>query len=137
MTKIELQVGDKVIRADGLSGKITAVFGDRTDENCPIAQVKYESGEAEGIWKLDEQADFNRFYLIGKTVLRNRLSVSILEQRIDDNAHELSAARKQLGDLKAKVERLTAKDKTLRKQRWRLETQMNGDFVPQNPNKED
>lgn len=30
------------------------------------------------------------------------------------------------------IERLTAKDKTLRKQRWRLETQMNGDFVPQN-----
>lgn len=137
MTKIELHIGDKVIRADGLSGKITAVFDERTDENSPIAQVKYESGETDGIWKLDEQADFNRFYLVGKTLLGNRLPIAMLEQRIDENSHELSAARKQLGDLKAKVERLTAKDKTLRKQRWRLETQMNGDFVPQNPNKED
>lgn len=137
MTKIEIQVGDKVIRADGLSGKITAVFGDRTDEKSPIAQVKYESGETDGIWKLDEQADFNRFYLVGKTLLGNRLPIAMLEQRIDENSHELSAARKQLGDLKAKVERLTAKDKTLRKQRWRLETQMNGNFVPQNPKKED
>ena len=137
MTKIELRAGDKVIRADGLSGKITAVFDDRTDEKSPIAQVKYESGETDGIWKLDEQADFNRFYLVGKTLLGNRLPTAMIEQRIDENAHELSAARKQLGDLKAKVERLTAKDKTLRKQRWRLETQMNGDFVPQNPKKED
>lgn len=137
MMKIDLKVGDKVIRADGLSGKITAVFDERTDENSPIAQVKYESGETDGIWKLDEQADFNRFYLVGKTLLGNRLPIAMLEQRIDENSHELSAARKQLGDLKAKVERLTAKDKTLRKQRWRLETQMNGDFVPQNPKKED
>lgn len=135
--EIEINVGDKVIRADGLSGKITAVFDERTDENSPIAQVKYESGETDGIWKLDEQADFNRFYLVGKTLLGNRLPIAMLEQRIDENSHELSAARKQLGDLKAKVERLTAKDKTLRKQRWRLETQMNGDFVPQNPKKED
>lgn len=135
--EIEINVGDKVIRADGLSGKITAVFDDRTDENSPIAQVKYESGETDGIWKLDEQADFNRFYLVGKTLLGNRLPIAMLEQRIDENSHELSAARKQLGDLKAKVERLTAKDKTLRKQRWRLETQMNGNFVPQNPKKED
>lgn len=136
MTKIELRAGDKVIRADGLSGKITAVFDERTDENSPIAQVKYESGETDGIWKLDEQADFNRFYIVGKTLLGNRLPIAMLEQRIDENSHELSAARKQLGNLKAKVERLTAKDKTLRKQRWRLETQMNGDFVPQNPKKE-
>ena len=137
MTKIELRAGDKVIRADGLSGKITAVFDDRTDENSPIAQVKYESGETDGIWKLDEQADFNRFYLVGKTVFGNRLSLAVLDRRVFENAHELSDARKQLGDLKAKVERLTAKDKTLRKQHWRLETQMNGDFVPQNPKKEE
>ena len=32
---------------------------------------------------------------------------------------------------------LKAEEKQLRKQRWRLETQMNGDFVPQNPKKED
>ena len=134
---IKIIIGDKVIRADGLSGKITAVFDERTDEKSPIAQVKYESGETDGIWKLDEQADFNRFYLVGKTLLGNRFPTAMIEQRIDENAHELSAARKQLGDLKAKVERLTAKDKTLRKQRWRLETQMNGDFVPQNPKKED
>lgn len=137
MTKIELHVGDKVIRADGLSGKITAVFDDRTDENSPLAQVKYESGETDGIWKLDEQVDFNRFYLIGKTVLGNKLPVWMLELQIDENAKELYKAKTQQGFFKSHINTLSTKDKQLRKQRWRLETQMNGDFVPQNPKKED
>lgn len=137
MTRIEMQVGDKVIRADGLSGKITAVFDDRTDENSPIAQVKYENGETDGIWKLDEQADFNRFYLIGKTVLGNKIPSWMLELQIDENAKELYKAKTQQGVFKSHVNTLSAKDKQLRKQRWRLKTQMNGDFVPQNPKKED
>lgn len=144
MTKIELQVGDKVIRADGLSGKITAVFGDRTDEKSPIAKISYENGETAMLYSADEQNDFNTFYLIGTTVLGNKIPVKCIDADILDTKHALSTYRKTLARIKQElvrvqevVERMEKADKQLRKQKWRLETQMNGDFVPQNPKKED
>lgn len=139
---INIKVGSKVIRADGLAGKITAVF-DRTGDDKPLAQASYENDETEGIWKADEDRGFHRFYLLGGVVLGNKFTPPTLSKRIAANANELEKARMQLaemeqtyGDLKARVERLEAKDKTLRKQRWRLETQMNGDYKEQNPNKD-
>lgn len=144
MTKIEMQVGDKVIRADGLSGKITAVFDDRTDENSPIAKISYENGETAMLGKTDEQNDFKMFYLIGTTVFGNKIPVKCIDEDILDVKHSLSTYRKTLARIKQElihvqevVERMEKADKQLRKQKWRLETQMNGNFVPQNPNKED
>lgn len=144
MTKIEMQVGDKVIRADGLSGKITAVFGDRTDENSPLAKISYENGDTAMLGKTDEQNDFHLFYLIGTTVLGNKVSVESIDADILDTRHALSTYRKTLARIKQElirvqetVECMEKADKQLRKQKWRLETQMNGDFVPQNPKKED
>ena len=144
MTKIELRAGDKVIRADGLSGKITAVFDGRTDENAPIAKISYENGDTAMIGKTDEQNDFNTFYLIGTTVIGNKVSVKCIDEDILDVKHSLSTYRKTLARVKQElihiqevVERLEKEDKQLRKQKWRLETQMNENFVPQNPNKED
>ena len=144
MTKIELRVGDKVIRADGLSGKITDVFDDRTDEKSPIAKISYENGETAMLYSTDEQNDFKMFYLIGTTVLGNKVSVKCIDEDILDTKHALSTYRKTLARIKQElvrvqetVENLEKEDKQLRKQKWRLETQMNGDFVPQNPNKED
>lgn len=144
MTKIEMQVGDKVIRADGLSGKITAVFDDRTDENSPIAKISYENGETAMLGKTDEQNDFKMFYLIGTTVFGNKIPVKCIDEDILDVKHSLSTYRKTLARIKQElihvqevVEQTERVDKQLRKQRWRLETQMNGDFVPQNPKKED
>ena len=144
MTKIEIQVGDKVIRADGLSGKITDVFDDRTDEKSPIAKISYENGETAMLYSTDEQNDFKMFYLIGTTVLGNKVSVKCIDEDILDTKHALSTYRKTLARIKQElvrvqetVENLEKEDKQLRKQKWRLETQMNGDFVPQNPNKED
>lgn len=144
MTKIELQVGDKVIRADGLSGKITAVFDDRTDENAPIAKISYENGETAMLGKADEQNGFKMFYLIGTTVFGNKIPVKCIDEDILDVKHSLSTYRKTLARIKQElvrvqevVERMEKADKQLRKQKWRLETQMNENFVPQNPNKED
>ena len=144
MTKIELQVGDKVIRADGLSGKITAVFGDRTDEKSPIAKISYENGETAMLYSADEQNDFNTFYLIGTTLFGNKVSIKCIDADILDTKRALSRYRKTLARIKDEllrvqetVENLEKEDKQLRKQKWRLETQMNGDFVPQNPKKED
>lgn len=144
MTKIEMQVGDKVIRADGLSGKITAVFGDRTAENSSIAKISYENGDTAMLENKDEQNDFHFFYLIGTTVFGNKVSVKCIDADILDTKHALSTYRKTLARIKQElvrvqetVENLEKEDKQLRKQKWRLETQMNGDFVPQNANKED
>lgn len=144
MTKIELHVGDKVIRADGLSGKITAVFGDRTDEDAPIAKISYENGDTAMLENKDEKNDFNTFYLIGTTILGNKVSIKCIDADILDTKHALSMYRKTLERIKHElirvqetVERMEKADKQLRKQKWRLETQMNGDFVPQNPKKED
>lgn len=144
MTKIEMQVGDKVIRADGLSGKITAAFDDRTDENSPIAKISYENGEVTMLGKADEQNGFKMFYLIGTTILGNKASVKCIDEDILDTKRALSTYRKTLARIKQElihvqevVEQTERVDKQLRKQKWRLETQMNGDFVPQNPKKED
>lgn len=144
MTKIELRAGDKVIRADGLSGKITAVFDDRTDEKSPIAKISYENSETAMLYSTDEQNDFKMFYLIGTTILGNKVSVKCIDADILDTKHALSTYRKTLARIKQEliraqetVERMEKADKQLRKQKWRLETQMNGDFVPQNPKKED
>lgn len=144
MTKIEMQVGDKVIRADGLSGKITVVFDDRTDENSPIAKISYKNGETAMLYSTDEQNNFKMFYLIGTTILGNKVSVKCIDADILDTKHALSTYRKTLARIKQElihiqevVERMEKEDKQLRKQKWRLETQMNGDFVPQNPKKEE
>lgn len=144
MTKIEFHVGDKVIRADGLSGKITAVFDDRTDENAPIAKISYENGVITMLGNADEQNDFKMFYLIGATIFGNKIPVKCIDEDILDTKRALSTYRKTLARIKQElihvqetVERMEKADKQLRKQRWRLETQMNGDFVPQNPKKED
>lgn len=142
--KIEIKVGDKVIRADGLSGKITDVFDDRTDEKSLIAKISYENGETAMLYSADEQNDFKMFYLIGTTILGNKVSVKCIDADILDTKHALSTYRKTLARIKQElihiqevVERMEKEDKQLRKQKWRLETQMNGDFVPQNPKKEE
>lgn len=144
MKKIEMRAGDKVIRADGLSGKITDVFDDRTDEKSPIAKISYENGETAMLYSTDEQNNFKMFYLIGTTILGNKVSVKCIDADILDTKHALSTYRKTLARIKQElvrvqetVENLEKEDKQLRKQKWRLETQMNGDFVPQNPKKED
>lgn len=144
MTKIELHVGDKVIRADGLSGKIAAVFDDRTDENSPIAKISYENGEVTMLGKADEQNGFKMFYLIGTTVFGNKIPVKCIDEDILDVKRALSTYRKTLARIKQElihiqevVERMEKEDKQLRKQKWRLETQMNDEYIAQNPKKED
>lgn len=120
MTKIELRAGDKVIRADGLAGKVVELYD---EEKILFALVKYENGTRSFIGEKDYLMDYKSYYLIGTIVLGNKRPIEELDDRIADT---------HMG-----IERLKAEEKQLRKQRWRLETQMNGDFVPQNPKKED
>ncbi len=112
---IEIKVGDKVIRADGLAGNVTGVYKIGIDTHFVIATVKYEDGKAGDITLPDKEYNFERFYLIGKTILGNKLAVSELD--------------KQIADTHAQIEELKAKEAQLRKQRWRLETQMNPEIT--------
>lgn len=113
-TKIEIKVGDKVIRADGLSGEVVKIIQSEYGKYRLFYYAKMKNGDTETI--VDDEEVLGRFYLIGKTILGNKVPLDQIDEQIDE--------------LKARI-------KLLRKQRWRLETQMNGDFVPQNPNKED
>lgn len=134
---IEIKVGDKVIRADGLAGNVTEVkYIERVGIKTPMldyllgevkvktetwkeiyATVKYENGTTGEISVADKSGNYMRFYLIGKTILGNKLAVSELD--------------KQIADTHAQIEELKAKEAQLRKQRWRLETQMNPEITKQ------
>ena len=114
---VEIKVGDKVIRADGLAGNVTEVYKIGIDTRFIIASVKYEDGKIGDITLSDRDYGFRRFYLISKTILGNKLAVSELD--------------KQIADTHAQIEELKAKEAQLRKQRWRLETQMNPEITKQ------
>ena len=142
--KIEIKVGDKVIRADGLAGKITGVFERTENKEQSIAQVTYEDGQIDGIYITYKQQGFKKFYLIGKQCLGNKLPIEFLIDKLSESYAELAEYKKkavalqiELDKLKIKIAQLSDKDQILRKQRWRLETQMNGNYKLQNPKQED
>ena len=98
--EIEIKLDDKVIRKDGLVGSITKLGG------CfPIAT--YENGKSD-YCKLED------CYLIGKTVLGNKIDEEELQRQLDEQWD------------KCKVEQ--AKYDQLRKQLWYLKNRMVEDW---------
>lgn len=119
--KIELHVGDKVICADGKAGYVTETYEIKAElNNTPItcAVIKYEDGSRGVINEEDYLIDYKNFYLIGHTILGNKLPVEVLSDMIADVHQER--------------EQLKAKEQQLRKQRWRLEYQMGLPIRPVN-----
>lgn len=103
VTELNVKIGDKVIRYDGLVGKIEKFFDD-----IPI--VLFENGSS--IWIKEE--NLHRFYLIGHTVLGKKATEEELERvikRVDYKIEELKVQKKQL-----------------RKQLWRLKEEMVEDW---------
>lgn len=119
---IKIKVGDKVIRADGLAGKVVGVDEIHYEQGAATtASIKYEDGTRGAIQYADIEKNYKNFYLIGTTILANKRPLEELDDRIADTHQE--------------IERLKAQEKQLRKQRWRLEYQMNPDlYKPQNGN---
>lgn len=103
MTNFEIKVGDKVIRKDGLVGKIIERI---LVDNEEIFTAEYDNGERE----LVHHNTYGNFYLIGHTVLGNKI-----------NEIEL---QKQLDIQKAKAEIEQNKYDQLRKQMWYLKNRM-------------
>ena len=120
---IKIKVGDKVIRADGLAGKVTSVAEIQYRQGtADIALIKYEDGTNSGIYGFDVENGYEDFYLIGTTILGNKRPV----EELDDRIAEIQAC---LAELRFNAD-------VLRKQKWRLEYQMNPERQKeQNPNK--
>lgn len=116
--KIEdIKVGDKVIRADGLTGKIVNSFQVSIDTPHPYMIIEYENGKQDEI-DIEEILYYpSDFYLIGTTILGNKIPVEEIESRIEQN--------------KAKIAEIKAENDLLRKQAWRLQNAMTGEYVPQ------
>lgn len=106
-TIIDIKAGDKVIRKDGLIGKI------RCKSKIGIVDawlVDYETGANGYICP----ALYDNFYLIGHTVLGNKISENLLQLRLDEQ--------------KIKVQEEQAKYDQLRKQMWYLKNRMVDDW---------
>ena len=98
---IEIKLGDKVIRKDGLVGKVENFYGEEK-----YAVVLFENNTSAWICgdKLDD------YYLIGKTILGNKIDEEELQRQLDEQWD------------KCKVEQ--AKYDQLRKQLWYLKNRM-------------
>lgn len=101
---IEIKVGDKVIRKDGLVGKVRCKSRIGIDNNAWI--VDYETGT----YGLISPTLYDDFYLIGHTVLGNKISENLLQLRLDEQ--------------KIRVQEEQAKYDQLRKQMWYLKNRM-------------
>ena len=100
--EIEIKVGDKVIRKDGLVGKVESFY--------EIPMVKFENDTVD--WICND--NLNDYYLIGKTVLGNKIDEEELQRQLDEQWD------------KCKVEQ--AKYDQLRKQLWYLKNRMVEDW---------
>lgn len=103
--RIKVKVGDTVIRYDGLKGKVIQVYDDGT-----MPDVEYENGWMDILY-LDTP---ERYYLIGRTVLGNKINENIIQEKIYCCDMDIEASKRQ--------------KKQLRKQLWRLKEEMVEDW---------
>ena len=103
---INIKVGDKVIQADGLVGKVI-----RKD---PIIndtwEVMFENGEQGVI----HETTLNAFYLIGRTVLGNKIADEDLQKILNEQADRVKEEQRKYDQL--------------RKQMWYLKYRMVDDW---------
>lgn len=118
--KIDIKKHDKVITADGLAGEVLRVCNcsECAERGFYEPLVRYENGTEDYITCNQAKRNFSNFYLIGTTILGNKVEVSEIEQCIEQN--------------KARIAEIKAENDQLRKQAWRLQNAMNGEYVPQN-----
>ena len=103
VTELNVKIGDKVIRYDGLVGKIEKIFDD-------IPVVLFENNTS--FWIKGES--IKDFYLVGHTVLGNKAMEEELESAIKC--------------LDYQIEQLKKEKAQLRKQLWRLKEEMVEDW---------
>ncbi len=113
MPHLEIKIKDKIIRADGLCGRIVKI--QNTDDGIPDSFViEYENGTAETISLTAIESRLGDFYLIGKTVLGNKIEEQTLTELIEAQRTVCQAENQKLD--------------TLRKQLWTHKNLMRPDW---------
>lgn len=113
---MEIRTGDKVYTSDGRSGKVTSVCHCSECEKRGFFEptVTMRDGTQEYITFEQMQAGFPDYYLIGRNMIGNKVSVEEMERRIEE---QREVVRKEGESLDA-----------LRKQLWTLNEQMVPDW---------
>lgn len=102
---LNIKIGDKVIRKDGLLGKVDIII-----EDCFFV-VQYENKSRESY---PFPIDSSNFYLIGKTVLGNKIDEETLQRQLDEQYDIVKSEQ--------------ARYDQLRKQMWYLKNRMVDDW---------
>ena len=132
--KINLILGTKVIRADGLTGVVARLGSIDPEAATPDLEViSYENGQV----TMPGDVDPKDFYLLNREVLGNKVDLSHIDSEIDVTRKKIDEANEKIEVLRIVLDELRAQADLLRKQRWRLEYQMNPDLYKPQDGKSD
>lgn len=88
MQNVVFKIGDKVVRADGLVGKII--------ETNPTVRIQYEDGRTEEMTENDVRYNYRRFFTIGEHVFGNKHSLKESKEEIEYWKKAIAHAKEQL-----------------------------------------
>lgn len=124
--KINLILGTKVIRADGLTGVVARLGSIDPGTATPELEViSYENG----LVTMPNNIESKDFYLLNREVLGNKVSIEDLDYRIAATKSKIDEANSKIKELQAALGELRAHADILRKQRWRLENTMTPQYA--------
>ena len=131
--KVHLILGTKVIRADGLNGTVDKLGNiDPEAKNPDLAVLSFENGEV----VMPDTINPNNYYLLNGEVLGNKVSVEVIDEKIKAVKQQIKEGNDRIAEIQACLAELRFNADVLRKQKWRLEYQMNPEhYKEQNPNK--
>lgn len=123
---INLILGTKVIRADGLTGVVARLGSIDPDTTTPELEViSYENGQV----TMPSNVDPKDFYLLNREVLGNKVDMSDIDKEIEVTRKKIDEANEKIKDLQIVLDDLRAQSDLLRKQRWRLENTMTPEYA--------
>lgn len=124
--KINLILGTKVIRADGLTGVVARLGSIDPGTATPELEViSYENG----LVTMPDNIDSKDFYLLNREVLGNKVELNDIDRKIEATRKKIDEANEKIKDLQIVLDDLRAQSDLLRKQRWRLENTMTPEYA--------
>lgn len=124
--KINLILGTKVIRADGLTGVVARLGSIDPETTTPgLEVISYENGQV----TMPDDVDPKDFYLLNRELLGNKVDTEVLDSRITATRLKIEEANSKIKELQAALDELRAHADILRKQRWRLENTMTPEYA--------
>lgn len=124
--KINLILGTKVIRSDGLTGVVARLGSIDPEAATPDLEViSYENGQV----TMPDDVDPKDFYLLNREVLGNKVNLSDIDGMIDATRKKIDEANEKIEVLRVVLDELRAQADLLRKQRWRLENTMTPEYA--------